>query len=150
MLPFANLSNDPNQDYFADGITENLTTDLSRIRGSFVIARNTAFTFKGKEHRRQANRQGAWRRYVLEGSVQRDQGRVRVNAQLIDAASGAHLWADRFDEDVADLFKLQDEVVARLANSLGYELIKAEAEKSARSKNPDAIDLDMRGRAVVA
>ncbi|MGO8833343.1 MAG: tetratricopeptide repeat protein, partial [Roseiarcus sp.] len=87
-------------------------------------------------------------RYVLEGSVQRDQGRVRVNAQLIDAASGAQLWADRFEEDVADLFKLQDEVVARLANSLGNELIKAEAEKSVRSKNPDAIDLDMRGRAL--
>ena len=87
-------------------------------------------------------------RYVLEGSVQRDQGRVRVNAQLIDAESGAHLWADRFEDDVADLFKLQDEVVARLANSLGYELIKAEAEKSVRSKNPDAIDLDMRGRAL--
>jgi tetratricopeptide (TPR) repeat protein len=88
-------------------------------------------------------------RYVLEGSVQRDQGRVRVNAQLIDAASGSHLWADRFEEDVADLFKLQDEVVARLANSLGHELVKVEAEKSVRSKNPDAIDLDMRGRALL-
>ena len=82
---------------------------------------------------------------MLEGSVQRDQNRVRVNAQLIDAESGAHLWADRFEEDVADLFKLQDQVVARLANSLGYELVKAEAEKGARSNNPDAIDLAMRG-----
>jgi tetratricopeptide (TPR) repeat protein len=82
---------------------------------------------------------------VLEGSVQRDEGRVRVNAQLIDAESGAHLWADRFDENVADLFKLQDEVVARLSNSLGRELVKAEAEKGAHSKNPNAIDLDMRG-----
>jgi adenylate cyclase len=149
VLPFANLSNDPNQDYFADGITENLTTDLSRIRGSFVIARNTAFTFKGKAIDAKQIGKELGVRYVLEGSVQRDQGRVRVNAQLIDAASGAHLWADRFDEDVADLFKLQDEVVARLANSLGYELIKAEAEKSVRSKNPDAIDLDMRGRALL-
>ena len=148
VLPFANLSNDPNQDYFADGITENLTTDLSRIRGSFVIARNTAFTFKGKNIDAKQIGKELGVRYVLEGSVQRDQGRVRVNAQLIDAASGAHLWADRFEEDVADLFKLQDEVVARLANSLGYELIKAEAEKSVRSKNPDAIDLDMRGRAL--
>jgi tetratricopeptide (TPR) repeat protein len=85
---------------------------------------------------------------VLEGSVQRDQNRVRVNVQLIDATSGAHLWADRFNEDVADLFKLQDEVVARLANSLGLELVKAEAEKSTRSKNPNAIDLDMRGQAL--
>ena len=80
-------------------------------------------------------------RYVLEGSVQRDQNRVRVNAQLIDAGSGAHLWADRFEEDVADLFKLQDQVVARLTNSLGYELVKTEAEKDARSKSPDAVDL---------
>jgi adenylate cyclase len=149
VLPFANLSNDPNQDYFADGITENLTTEMSRIRGSFVIARNTAFTFKGKSIDAKQIGKELGVRYVLEGSVQRDQGRVRVNAQLIDAASGAHLWADRFDEDVADLFKLQDEVVARLANSLGYELIKAEAEKSIRSKNPDAIDLDMRGRALM-
>ena len=121
VLPFANLSNDPNQDYFADGITENLTTDLSRIRGSFVIARNTAFTFKGKAIDAKQIGRELGVRYVLEGSVQRDQGRVRVNAQFIDAASGAHLWADRFEEDVADLFKLQDEVVARLANSLGYE-----------------------------
>ena len=149
VLPFANLSNDPNQDYFADGITENLTTEMSRIRGSFVIDRNTAFTFKGKAIDAKQIGKELGVRYVLEGSVQRDQGRVRVNAQLIDAASGAHLWADRFEEDVADIFKLQDEVVARLANSLGYELVKAEAEKSVRSKNPDAIDLDMRGRALL-
>ena len=88
-------------------------------------------------------------RYVLEGSVQRDQNRVRVNAQLVDAESGAHLWADRFEEDVADLFKLQDQVVARLGNTLGFELVKAEAEKSARSNNPDAIDLAMRGWAMM-
>ena len=88
-------------------------------------------------------------RYVLEGSVQRDGTRVRVNAQLIDAESGAHLWADRFEEDASDLFKLQDQVVARLANSLGYELVKAEAEKGGRSQNPDAIDLVMRGRALL-
>jgi hypothetical protein len=84
-----------------------------------------------------------------EGSVQRDQNRVRVNAQLIDTASGAHLWADRFEEDVADLFKLQDQVVARLANALGYALVQAEAEAGAHSKNPDSIDLDMRGRAAM-
>jgi TolB-like protein len=149
VLPFANLSNDPNQDYFADGITDNLTTDLSRIRGSFVIARNTAFTFKGKAIDAKEIGKELGVRYVLEGSVQRDGTRVRVNAQLIDAETGAHIWADRFEEDVADLFKLQDEVVARLANSLGYELVKAEAEKSVRSKNPDAIDLDMRGRALL-
>jgi adenylate cyclase len=149
VLPFTNLSGDASQDYFADGITENLTTDLSRIRNSFVIARNTAFTFKGKNVDAKEIGKALGVRYVLEGSVQRDQNRVRVNAQLIDAGSGAHLWADRFEEDVADLFKLQDQVVARLANSLGYELIKTEAEKDARSKSPDAVDLTMRGWALV-
>src|SRR3954467_3808928 len=119
------------------------TTELSRIRNSFVIARNTAFTFKGKSVDAKDIGKELGVRYVLEGSVQRDQNRVRVNAQLIDAQSGAHLWADRFEEDIADLFKLQDDVVARLANSLGLELVKAEAEKSIHSKNPEAIDLDM-------
>jgi adenylate cyclase len=84
-------------------------------------------------------------RYVLEGSVQRDQSHVRVNAQLIDGETGAHLWADRFEEDLANVFKLQDQVVARLANTLGYELVKAEANRSSRSGNPDSIDLAMRG-----
>jgi adenylate cyclase len=145
VLPFANLSGGPDQDYFADGITENLTTDLSRIRSSFVIARNTAFTFKAKNIDAKEIGKELGVRYVLEGSVQRDQNRVRVNAQLIDAESGADLWADRFEEDVADLFKMQDQIVARLGNVLGFELVKAEAEKSARSKNPDAMDLAMRG-----
>ena len=149
VLPFANLSGDPAQDYFADGVTENLTTELSRIRDSFVIARNTAFTFKGRNVDAKEIGKELGVRYVLEGSVQRDQNRVRVNAQLIDAQSGAHLWADRFEEDVADLFKLQDQVVARLANSLGYELVRAEAEKGSRAKKPDSIDLTMRGAALL-
>ena len=144
-LPFANLSGDPRQDYFADGVTENLTTQLSRIKGSFVIARNTAFTFKGKSIDAKEIGKQLGVRYVLEGSVQREQNRVRVNAQLIDAESGAHLWAERFEEDVADLFKLQDQIVARLANAVGHELVIAEAEKGVRSKDPDAIDLTMRG-----
>jgi adenylate cyclase len=144
-LPFANLSGDPAQDYFADGITENLTTELSRIKNSLVIARNTAFTYKGKSVDAKEIGRELGVRYVLEGSVQRAGDRVRVNAQLIDAESGAHLWADRFDEDVADLFKLQDEVVTRLADNLNVALTKAEAEKGARSKNPDVIDLTMRG-----
>jgi adenylate cyclase len=112
VLPFTNLSGDPSQDYFADGITENLTTDLSRIRNSFVIARNTGFTFKGKNIPIKQISKELGVRYVLEGSVQRDQNRVRVNAQLIDGETNAHLWADRFEEDVADVFKLQDKVVA--------------------------------------
>ena len=148
VLPFANLSGDPGQDYFADGITENLTTELSRIKGSFVISRNTAFTFKGKSVDAKEIGKALGVRYVLEGSVQRDQNRVRVNAQLVDADSGAHLWAQRFEEDVADLFKLQDQIVARLVNTLGNELIKAEAAKGARSTNPDANDLVMRGWAL--
>jgi TolB-like protein len=136
VLPFANLSGDPSQDCFADGVTENLTTELSRIHNSFVIARNTAFSFKGKNvDAREIGRElGA--RYVLEGSVQRDQNRVRVNAQLVDAESGAHLWADRFEEGVADLFKLQDQVVARLANSLGYELVRTRRKGMPVPKDP--------------
>jgi adenylate cyclase len=149
VLPFTNLSGDPSQDYFADGITENLTTDLSRIRNSFVIARNTAFTFKGKNIPVKEISKELGVRYVLEGSVQRDQNRVRVNAQLIDGETGAHLWADRFEEDVADVFRLQDQVVARLANTLGSELVKAEAEKSSHTGNSDAIDLTMRGWAIL-
>src|SRR3984957_7824024 len=151
VLPFTNLSNDPAQDYFADGVTENLTTELSRIHNSFVIARNTAFTFKGKNLDAKAIGKELGVRYVLEGSVQRDANRVRVNAQLIDAASGAHLWADRFEDDVADLFKLQDEVVARLARALQVELVNAEARRSLhdRPRNPDAIDLTMRGLAIL-
>ena len=144
VLPFKNLSNDPSQDYFADGVTDNLTTDLSRIRNAVVIARNTAFTYKGKDvDVRQIGRELGVR-YVLEGSVQREQNRVRVNAQLIDAETGNHLWADRFEEDLGDLFKLQDEVVGRLANALDFQLLKAESEKASRAENPDAIDLDMR------
>ena len=151
VLPFTNLSNDPAQDYFADGVTENLTTELSRLHNSFVIARNTAFTFKGKNLDAKAIGKELGVRYVLEGSVQRDANRVRVNAQLIDAESGAHLWADRFEEDVVDLFKLQDEVVARLARALQVELVNAEAQRSLhdRPRNPDAIDLTMRGLALL-
>ena len=115
VLPFANLSGDPEQDYFVDGVTESLTTDLSRISGSFVIARNSAFSYKGKAiDVRQVGRELNIR-YVLEGSVQRSGNRLRVNVQLIDAESGQHLWAERFEKPVADLFDMQDEIVSRLA-----------------------------------
>ena len=147
VLPFANLSNDPSQDYFADGITESLTTDLSRISGSFVIARNTAFTFKGKNVDAREIGKELGVRYVLEGSVQRDAGRVRVNVQLIDAESGKHLWAERFDKPLADLFEMQDEIVARLANQLGTELTSAEAHRAERASNPDSMDLFFQGLA---
>jgi adenylate cyclase len=147
-LPFANLSGDPSQDYFADGITENLTTELSRIRNSFVIARNTAFTYKGKGVDAKEIGKELGVRYVLEGSVQRDQNRVRVNAQLIDAETGAHQWADRFEDELSDLFMLEDQIVARLANSLRVELITAESRRAVPQK-PDAIDLTMRGWALM-
>jgi TolB-like protein/class 3 adenylate cyclase/cytochrome c-type biogenesis protein CcmH/NrfG len=147
VLPFANLGGDPEQDYFVDGVTESLTTDLSRISGSFVIGRNTAFTYKGrhvdlKQIGRELNV-----RYVLEGSVQRSGNRLRVNVQLIDAETGAHLWAERFDKPLADLFDMQDEIVARLASQLGTLLIAAEARRAERAPYPDSIDLCFQGLA---
>jgi len=146
VLPFANLSGEEEQDYFVDGVTESLTTDLSRISGAFVIARNTAFAYKGKPaDARQIGRELGVR-YVLEGSVQRGGHRMRVNVQLIDAETGAHLWAERFDKPLADLFDMQDEIVARLANSLGAQLIAAEARRAERETNPDSMDLFFRGK----
>jgi TolB-like protein len=117
VLPLANIGGGPEQEHFADSVTESLTTDLSRIRGTFVIARSSAFTYKGnavdlKKIGRELNV-----RYVLEGSVQRGGNRIRVNVQLIDAEPGNHLWAERFDKPLADLFEMQDEIVARLAGA---------------------------------
>jgi TolB-like protein len=145
VLPFSNMGGDPEQDYFVDGVTESLTTDLSRISGSFVIARNTAFTFKGrhvdvKQIGRELNI-----RYVLEGSVQRGGNRLRVNVQLIDTETGNHLWAERFDKPLADLFDMQDEIVSRLANMMNAQLIAAEARRAERSPHPDAMDLYFQG-----
>ena len=148
VLPFKNLSGDPAQDYFVDGITDNLTTDLSRIRNSFVIASTTAFTYKSKTVDAKEIGKELGVRYVLEGSAQRDGNRMRVNAQLIDAETGAHLWAERFEDEVGDLFKLQDQVVARLDNTLGLQLVKAEAARGTHSNNPDVVDLTMRGNAL--
>jgi adenylate cyclase len=122
VLPFANLGGDPEQDYFVDGVTESLTTDLSRISGSFVIGRNTAFTYKGKHVDLKQIGRELNVCYALEGSVQRSGNRLRVNVQLIDAESGTHLWAERFDKPVGDFFDMQDEIVARLANQLGAQL----------------------------
>src|SRR5215472_5843400 len=125
VLPFANLSNDPEQEYFADGITDDLTTDLSRISGSFVIARNTAFTYKGKpvDARQIGSELGV--RYALEGSVRRASDQVRVNVQLIDAETGAHLWADRIDTTRSSLLEAQDAITGRLARTLNLELVEA-------------------------
>jgi TolB-like protein/class 3 adenylate cyclase len=145
VLPFANLSGDPQQDYFSDGVTETLTTDLSRISGSFVIGRHTAFTYKGKAVDLKKIARELNVRYVLEGSVQRSGTRLRVNVQLVDAESGNHVWAERFDKPIADLFDMQDEIVARLANALDAELVAAEARRAEHSLSPDAMDLYFQG-----
>jgi TolB-like protein/class 3 adenylate cyclase/Tfp pilus assembly protein PilF len=146
VLPFANLSGDPEQDYFVDGVTESLTTDLSRISGSFVIGRHTAFTYKGKAVDLKKIGRELNVRYVLEGSVQRSGNRLRVNVQLIDAEPGNHLWAERFDKPIADLFDMQDEIVSRLANTLKAQLMDAEARRAQNMLHPDAMDLYFLGR----
>jgi TolB-like protein/Tfp pilus assembly protein PilF len=145
VLPFTNLSDDPEQQYFADGLVDDLTTDLSRIDGMFVISRNSAFTYKGTAVSAKQISEQLGVRYVLEGSVRQSSSRLRVNAQLIDAQTGAHLWAERFDRDTADLFALQDEITSRIANALDIELIGAEAARPI--ENPDALDYILRGRA---
>jgi TolB-like protein len=145
VLPFTNLSDDREQQYFADAITEDLTTDLSRIPGMFVISRNSAFTYRDKPvDAKQIGRElGVG--YVLEGSVRRSGDNLRVNAQLIDADTAAHLWAERFDGDTGDLFALQNEITSRIAVALNLELIDAEAARP--TENPDALDYILRGRA---
>jgi TolB-like protein/Flp pilus assembly protein TadD len=148
VLPFANLSGDPEQAYFVDGVTESLTTDLSRIVGLFVIARNTAFTYKDRAVDVRHVGRELNVRYVLEGSVQRGGHRLRVNVQLVDADTGAHLWAERFDKPVADLFDVQDEVVSRLANQLKAQLTEEEARRSRRSPHSNSMDLYFQGRAL--
>jgi len=145
VLPFANLSNDPEQQYFVDGITEDLTTDLSRLAHSFVISRNTAFTYRNKRIDTKQIGRELGVRYVLEGSVRRSGSQLRVNTQLIDAESDAHLWAERFDRGMVDLFALQNEITARIANALNLELVIAEAARP--TEHPDALDYILRGRA---
>ena len=145
VLPFANIGGDPEQDYFVDGVTESLTTDLSRISGSFVIGRHTAFAYKDKAADLKKVGRELNVRYALEGSVQRGGNRLRVNAQLVDAETGNHLWAERFEKPVADLFDMQDEIVSRLANTLNAQLIEVEARRAQLSTDPDAMDLYFQG-----
>jgi TolB-like protein len=145
VLPFANLGSDPEQEYFVDGVTESLTTDLSRVSGAFVIARNTAFNYKGKPFDVKQIGRELNVRYVLEGSVQRSGDRLRVNVQLIDAETGHHLWAERFDKPLADLFDMQDEIVSRLAGALNTQLVAAEARRAERAPHPDSMDLYFQG-----
>ena len=147
VLPFANIGGDPEQDYFVDGVTESLTTDLSRMPGAFVIGRSTAFTYRGKAVDIKQIGRELNVRYVLEGSVQRGENRMRVNVQLIEAETGAHHWAERFDKPVADLFEMQDEIVSRLANKLQAELSVAEALRAQRATIPNSMDHFFLGRA---
>jgi len=146
VLPFVNLSGDVTQEYLADAITEGLTTDLSRINGAFVIARSTAFTYKGKPVDVKQIGTDLGVRYALEGSAQSSRGTVRVNAQLIDAESGAHIWADQFDADRSDLLDMQDQIVTRLARALSIELVDAEISRVKRTRpaNLDSQDFAMR------
>ena len=147
VLPFTNLSDDREQQYFADGITEDLTTDLSRLPGMLVISRNTAFTYRNKSIDTKQIGRELCVRYVLEGSVRRSGSQVRVSSQLIDAATDAHIWAERFDCDTADLLALQNGITSRLARTLSLELVRAEAARP--TQHPDALDYILRGRAAL-
>jgi TolB-like protein/rhodanese-related sulfurtransferase/tetratricopeptide (TPR) repeat protein len=145
VLPFINLSSDPEQEYFADGITDDLTTDLSRIPGSFVIARNSAFAYKGKTvDAKQVGRELGVH-YVLEGSVRRSAARVRINAQLIDATGGQHLWADRYDGTTSDVFGLQDKVIRQIVGALAVELTGTVRAGGVETNNPEAYDAVLQG-----
>ncbi len=126
VLPFTNLSDDPSQAYFADGMAEDLITDLSKISGLFVIARNSSFSYKGQQVKVRQVAEELGVRYVLEGSVRRVGDQVRINAQLIDATTGGHVWANRFDRDFRDIFKLQDEVISDIVSALAVELTDKE------------------------
>ena len=147
VLPFANLGGDPGQQYFADGITEDLTTDLSRLADMLVISRDTAFTYKEKPVNAKRIGRELGVRYVLEGSVQRSANQVRINAQLIDAETDTHLWAERFDRGIGDLFALQNEITGRIASALNLTLIASEAARP--TEHPDALDHIFRGRAAI-
>ncbi len=147
VLPFTNMSGDPEQEYFSDGVTEDIITALSRIRWFFVIARNSTFVYKGhaEDVREVAQQLGV--RYVLEGSVRKAGTRVRVTAQLVDGATGKHVWADRYDRELEDIFAVQDEVTGTIVGALEPELGKAERERARvkRPENLDAWDLYQRG-----
>ena len=148
VLPFQNMSGDPEQEYFADGMVEEITTALSRFKWLFVIARNSSFTFKGKavDIKEVGRRLGV--RYVLEGSVRKASGKVRITGQLIDAVTGAHIWADRFERDLTDVFALQDEVAVTVVSAIQPKLLQKEIEMATRRRpeNLTAYDFSLRAR----
>ena len=145
ILPFASLGGGSEHETFVDGVTESLTTDLSQVANMIVVARNTAFTYKGKTVEAKQIGRELNVRYILEGSIQHGASRMRVNVQLIDGTTGNHLWADRFDKPMADLFDMQDEIVSRLANQLRGELIEVEAQRAEQEPHPDSLDYYFRG-----
>ena len=147
VLPFTNLSGDRDQEYFADGITEDIITDLSRSRWFLVIARNSSFAFKGKALGARLISSELGVRYVLEGSVRKSGDRVRITAQLADAADGTHLWADRYESQLSDVFAVQDEITQRVAGAIEPELLKTEGLRATRrrSEQLDAWDLVRQG-----
>jgi len=147
VLPFANMSDDPEQEYFVDGMTEDLITDLARVSGLFVIARNSMFTYKGRAVKVREVAEELGVRYVLEGSARRLGERVRINAQLIDATTGGHLWAERFDRDLKDIFAMQDEVVGRIVTALEVHLTEGERRSLAHqyTNSVQAYDVLLQG-----
>ncbi len=148
-LPFLNLSGDPEQEYFADGVVEDIITELSRIRWLFVIARNSSFTYKGRAvDVKQVGRELGVR-YVLEGSMRKAANRVRITGQLIDASTGAHLWADRFEGTLNDIFELQDQITESVVGAIAPQLERAEIERAKRkpTESLDAYDYYLRGMA---
>ncbi|MFQ5520208.1 MAG: tetratricopeptide repeat protein [Candidatus Methylomirabilia bacterium] len=147
VLPFDNLSGDPEQEYFSDGMTEDLITDLSKLSGLFVIARNSVFTYKGTPVKIQQVGQELGVQYVLEGSVRKANGRVRITAQLVDATTGHHLWAERYDRELKDVFALQDEITKKIVAALAVTLTEGEQERLVRkhTDNPEAYDYLLRG-----
>jgi TolB-like protein/Tfp pilus assembly protein PilF len=149
VLAFTNMSGDSEQEYFVDGLTEDLITDLSKVEGLFVISRHSSFAYKGKSVDIRSVAKDLGVRFVVEGSVRRAAARVRINVQLIDATDGTHVWADRFDRDLADVFVLQDEVVGRIVNALSSVLPSARPIARPRATNLEAYDLFVRGRVLV-
>jgi len=149
ILPFINMSSDPEHEYFADGLTEDLITDLSQVDGLFVIARNSSFAYKGKSVDVRGIARNLGVRYVLEGSARRGAGRVRINVQLIDAIAGGHIWAERFDRAVEDVFSVQDEVTAKIVEALVGRLTAAQIPDRKKPASLEAYDLCVRGRALL-
>jgi TolB-like protein/Flp pilus assembly protein TadD len=149
-LPFLNLSGDATVEYIVDGIVDSLITDMSsRLTGSFIISRSTAFTYKGRSVAIRQVGEELGVRYVLEGSVLAGPSRVRVNVQLIDAETDEHLWAERFDKERRNILQVQDEIVGRLSRSVGFQMVRTEAARPSRTGGSDAIDLVMRARTLV-